>query len=57
MTAFSRALGCLLTNNDLRARLAEGAHQTSTRYSVERTTAQLLEYYQQLLEQIAKLEK
>jgi 1,2-diacylglycerol 3-alpha-glucosyltransferase len=49
LTAFSGALRRLLTDADLRARLAEGARRTGDRFSIEHTTAQIVEHYQQLL--------
>jgi 1,2-diacylglycerol 3-alpha-glucosyltransferase len=50
LTAFSKALRRLLTDADLRVRLAEGARRASVRYSVEHTTTRIVEHYQQLLE-------
>jgi hypothetical protein len=39
-----------MVDKGLRARLAEGARQTSARYCIERTTAQMIELYQGLLD-------
>jgi glycosyltransferase involved in cell wall biosynthesis len=49
LTAFSGALRRLLVDASLRACLAEGARQTGARYSIERTTDQIVAHYQQLL--------
>jgi glycosyltransferase involved in cell wall biosynthesis len=52
--AFSRALRRLLTDADLRARLAEGARRSSARYSIARTTGRMVELYQRLLNHRAR---
>jgi 1,2-diacylglycerol 3-alpha-glucosyltransferase len=53
LTAFAEALRCLLVDAHLRARLAEGARRTSARFSIEGTTARIVELYEQLLEKRA----
>jgi len=50
LEAFSRALRRLLTDADLRARLAAGARRTSDRYGIEHTTGQIIALYRQLLQ-------
>jgi glycosyltransferase involved in cell wall biosynthesis len=49
LTAFGRALRRLLTDADLRVRLAEGARQTRAHYGIEHTTAQIVKHYECLL--------
>jgi 1,2-diacylglycerol 3-alpha-glucosyltransferase len=53
LRAFAEALRRLMVDAHLRAHLAEGARRTSMRFSIERTTARIVEQYEQLLEKRA----
>ena len=57
LDAFSRGFRRLLTDGDLRARLAAGARRTSDRYDIERTTGQIVALYQELLQSRTGTEK
>ncbi len=46
---FSEGLHRVMTDAQFRARLAEAARRTSARYSIERTTARIVELYAQLI--------
>jgi len=48
--AFATVLRRLLTDVDLRARLADGARRSSQKFSIERTTAHIVAHYERLLE-------
>lgn len=47
--ALALRLAQLLTDDDLRARLAEGAHRTAARFDIRRTSRQILALYESLL--------
>lgn len=49
LVSFSEGLRRVLTDTQLRALLAEGARRTSAHYSIERTTARIVELYAQLI--------
>jgi glycosyltransferase involved in cell wall biosynthesis len=50
MESFAQAWAELLHNEALRRRLAEGARATGEQYDVQRTTAQMVAHYEQLMD-------
>jgi glycosyltransferase involved in cell wall biosynthesis len=51
VNAFADRMACLSTDADLRARLAEGARQSRSRFDIRRTSAQLLAQYERLIDE------